>query len=128
MVGILRLEGLPFKITCEDIEEWIQEYSKLESSQIHLISNRLGRASGEAYVEFKDASDAKTVLDSCDEKNIGDSNRYVKVHETEKNELDWQLQRQDLFKGTANVFIHSQPCSFWSYKNSTEITFFGFFL
>ena len=65
--------------------------------------NRFGRASGEAYVELKDASEAKEMLETCDEKTIGDSNRYVKIHETDQDELDWQLQRQDLFRGTVII-------------------------
>ena len=99
MSKILRLEGLPFKVVLSEVEDWIKELSSIEPSTIHMISNRLGRASGECYVEFKEASDAKSVLETCDEKTIGNSNRYVKIYTTDQEELNWQVQRQDLFKG-----------------------------
>ena len=66
---------------------------------MHLISNRQGMASGDAYVTFDDKSMAKIVADNCDEKNIGDSNRYVRIHEADEEELDWQLNRQAIFRG-----------------------------
>ena len=68
-------------------------------NKVHLISNRQGLASGDAYVTFDDKSVAKTVIDNCDEKHIGDSNRYVRIYEAEEEELAWQLHRQDFFKG-----------------------------
>ena len=100
MSGILKLQGLPFKIKLEDIKEWIKELSSVEPSQIHLISDRFGRSSGNAFVELSDASDANQILETCDEKNIGNSNRYVKIYEADEDELNWQIKRQESFKGT----------------------------
>lgn len=100
MSGILKLQGLPFKIKLEDIKEWIKELSSVEPSQIHLISDRFGRSSGNAFVELSDASDANQILETCDEKNIGNSNRYVKIYEANEDELNWQIKRQESFKGT----------------------------
>ena len=69
---------------------------------MHLISNRQGLASGDAYVTFEDKSMAKIVADNCDEKNIGDSNRYVRIYDSDEEELEWQLNRQAIFKGESN--------------------------
>ena len=99
MSSILKLNGLPFKITSAEIHDWIFELSEVEAEKVHMISNRQGLASGQAYVEFKDKSQSKTVLEACDEKTIGNSNRYVKMMDATEQELKWQLKRQDLFKG-----------------------------
>jgi RNA recognition motif-containing protein len=103
MSSILKLNGLPFKITSAEIHDWISELSEVEAEKVHMISNRQGLASGQAYVEFKDKSQSKTVLEACDEKTIGNSNRYVKMMDATEQELKWQLKRQDLFKGQGDV-------------------------
>ena len=100
MSGILKLQGLPFKIKQEDIKEWILELSSIEPSQIHLISDRFGRSSGNAFVELKEGTDGNMILETCDEKTIGNSNRYVKIYEADQDELNWQIKRQESFKGT----------------------------
>merc|ERR1712223_295209 len=106
MSRILRFDGLPYKMTPSELQGWIHELAEMTPDKIHLISNRQGLASGDAYVTFDDKSVAKTVIDSCDEKNIGDSNRYVKIYEAEEEELAWQLHRQDFFKGDAKFELY----------------------
>jgi len=115
MSGILKLQGLPFKIKQEDIKEWILELSSIEPSQIHLISDRFGRSSGNAFVELKEGTDGNLILETCDEKTIGNSNRYVKIYEADQDELNWQIKRQESFKGNSNgndlwmVRLHGLP-------------------
>ena len=99
MSRILRFDGLPYKMNPSQLQDWISDLSEVNPSKVHLISNRQGLASGDAYVTFDDKSMAKTVIESCDEKNFGDSNRYVRISEAEEEELSWQLRRQDIFKG-----------------------------
>ena len=99
MSSILKLSGLPFRISSDEIHQWITDLSDVKCEKIHMISNRQGLASGEAYVELKEKAQAKSVLEECDEKNIGNSNRYVKIVDATEQELKWQLKRQDLFKG-----------------------------
>merc|ERR1712150_324004 len=84
----------------------IHELAEMTPDKVHFISNRQGLASGDAYVTFDDKSVAKTVIDNCDEKNIGDSNRYVRIYEAEEEELAWQLHRQDFFKGEAKSELY----------------------
>ena len=103
----MKLSGLPFRISSDEIHEWITDLSDVKAEKVHMISNRQGLASGEAYVELKEKAHAKSVLEACDEKNIGSSNRYVKIVDATEQELKWQLKRQDLFKGTFE--IESEP-------------------
>jgi len=106
MSRILRFEGLPYKLASSEFQEWIHELSEINPEKVHLLSNRQGLASGDAYVTFDDKSMAKTVADSCDEKNIGDSNRYVRIHECDEEELEWQLNRQAIFKGENKMELY----------------------
>jgi len=99
MSRILRFDGLPYKVSPTQLQDWIKDLSEINPSKVHLISNRQGLASGDAYVTFDEKSMAKTVIENCDEKNIGDSNRYVRIYEAEEEELSWHLRRQNIFKG-----------------------------
>ena len=99
MSRILRFDGLPYKVSPTQLQDWIKDLSEINPSKVHLISNRQGLASGDAYVTFDEKSMAKTVIENCDEKNIGDSNRYVRIYEAEEEELSWHLRRQNVFKG-----------------------------
>ena len=95
---ILRFDGLPYKMSPRELEDWIDELAEITPHKVHFISNRQGQAAGDAYVTFDDKNEAKTVIDHCDQKNIGNSNRYVKIYEADEEELEWQLHRQDFFK------------------------------
>ena len=99
MAPILRFEGLPFKISSDELGEWIEEMSQITPTKIHMISNRQGLASGDAYVTFEDKTMGKGVLEKCDNETIRGSNRYVKIHECHEEELEWQLNRQNLYTG-----------------------------
>lgn len=115
MAGILRLEGLPFKITSEEIEKWIQDLSEVKPEKIHMFSSRYGTSTGEAFVEFKEKTEAKSVQDTCDEKTIGESNRYVKIFSADQEELDWHLHRQEIFKGKRRLFISKRFKKYFMY-------------
>merc|ERR1712109_291750 len=106
MSRILRFDGLPYRMGSEDFQDWIYDLSEINPEKVHLISNRQGMASGDAYVTFDDKSMAKIVADNCDEKNIGDSNRYVRIHEADEEELDWQLNRQAIFRGENKMELY----------------------
>jgi hypothetical protein len=97
-MSILRLDGLPFKATDVEIKDWLLELAEVKTEAVHLLLNRNGLASGEAFVKFASDVEAKKATELCDEKNIGESKRYVKIHKAEQEELDWHLQRQELFK------------------------------
>jgi len=106
MSRILRFDGLPYRMASEEFQDWIFELAEINPEKVHLISNRQGLASGDAYVTFEDKSMAKVVADNCDEKNIGDSNRYVRIHESDEEELEWQLNRQAIFKGENKMELY----------------------
>ena len=94
MVAILRLEGLPFKATADDIDDFFSE-NDVRIENVHLLLNRDLRPSGTGFVELSDDSDTKIAL-QLSGKNIGDTRRYVKIIKSDTHELDWHLRRQKL--------------------------------
>jgi len=100
------LRDFPYRIGVEDFQDWIYDLSEINPEKVHLISNRQGLASGDAYVTFDDKSVAKIVADNCDEQNIGDSNRYVRIHDADEEELDWHLNRQAIFTGENKMELY----------------------
>ena len=77
MVAVLRLEGLPFKATGDDIDDFFSE-SDIRVENVHLLLNRDLRPSGTGFVELSDESDTKTAL-QLSGKCIADTRRYVKI-------------------------------------------------
>ena len=93
MVAVLRLEGLPFKATVDEIDDFFSE-SDIRVENVHLLLNRDLRPSGTGFVELSD-SDTKTAL-QLSGKCIADTRRYVKIVKSDTDELDWHLRRQRL--------------------------------
>ena len=58
--------GLPWTTTEEQIEEFFGSEVEITEGGIHLITNRSGRPSGIAYVEFKDPAHALRALEKND--------------------------------------------------------------
>ncbi len=53
---VVRLEGLPFRVTREELVDFFAECSVDKGVDgVHLIMNRDGRASGMGYVEMQGA-------------------------------------------------------------------------
>ncbi len=80
--GYIRLRGLPFHATKQDILDFFKDYKPIESSV--LLTYRVdGRATGEAYVAFNDAEDAKAAM-SKHRSTIG--SRYIELFISNKEE------------------------------------------
>ncbi|GAB4848386.1 hypothetical protein Ancab_003081 [Ancistrocladus abbreviatus] len=72
---ILKLRGLPFSVTKSDIIEFFGEFKPAED-KIHIACRADGKATGEAYVEFSSAEEAKKAM--CKDKmTIG--SRYIEL-------------------------------------------------
>ena len=97
---LLRLEGLPFKATADDIDDFFSE-NDVRIENVHLLLNRDLRPSGTGFVELSDDSDTKIAL-QLSGKNIGDTRRYVKIIKSDSHELDWHLRRQKLTRASKN--------------------------
>ncbi|XP_058098568.1 uncharacterized protein LOC131243325 isoform X2 [Magnolia sinica] len=72
---VLKLRGLPYSTTKSDIMDFFGEYGLTEDN-IHIACRHDGRVTGEAFVEFASADDAKKAM-SKDKMMIG--SRYVEL-------------------------------------------------
>lgn len=68
---ILRLRGLPFQSTEDDVRDFFKGFSVKE---VH-ICKRSGRLTGESYVQFDSSDIAAAALKQLDRKYIGQ--RYI---------------------------------------------------
>ncbi|XP_014505778.1 heterogeneous nuclear ribonucleoprotein H isoform X1 [Vigna radiata var. radiata] len=72
---ILKMRGLPFLVTKSQIVEFFKDYNLIED-RVHIACRPDGKATGEAYVEFVSAEEAKRAM-SKDKMTIG--SRYVEL-------------------------------------------------
>ncbi|XP_028758754.1 heterogeneous nuclear ribonucleoprotein H2-like [Neltuma alba] len=87
--GVLRLRGLPFSATKDDIMEFFKDFVVSEDC-IHIVMNSEGRPSGEAYVEFASAEDSKAAM-AKDRMTLG--SRYIELFPSSQSEMDEAVSR-----------------------------------
>ncbi|KAI9117840.1 hypothetical protein K1719_011255 [Acacia pycnantha] len=87
--GVLRLRGLPFSATKDDIMEFFKDFVLSEDS-VHIVMNSEGRPSGEAYVEFASAEDSKEAM-AKDRMTLG--SRYIELFPSSLSEMDEAVSR-----------------------------------
>eukprot|EP00883_Tetradesmus_obliquus_P002905 jgi/Sobl393_1/1311/SZX64831.1 len=78
---VCRLRGLPFSVTKEDICKFFSSYT---TDDVY-ICRRDGRATGEAYVVFCDATQASSAKDARNKDCIG--KRYIEIFEATEDDL-----------------------------------------
>ncbi|GJP47981.1 hypothetical protein CLOM_g7224 [Closterium sp. NIES-68] len=74
--SIVKMRGLPFSATTKDILEFFGEYP-LADAAIHIITNSIGRLTGEAFVEFGSVEEARAALGK-DRERMG--TRYIELY------------------------------------------------
>mmetsp|Transcript_8323 Transcript_8323/g.20510 ORF Transcript_8323/g.20510 Transcript_8323/m.20510 type:complete len:299 (+) Transcript_8323:180-1076(+) len=87
--GFLRMRGLPFSATKDDIYIFFEEYNTVSDS-IVLTYRSDGRATGEAYVQFETSEDSKRAMDL--HRNMM-GNRYIELFLSNKEEHGRALAR-----------------------------------
>ena len=89
--GYIRMRGLPFQATKQDIIEFFKDYKPIESSVL-LTYRGDGRATGEGYVAFKNAVDAKAAM-ALHRNTIG--SRYIELFISNKEEHSRNVARSN---------------------------------
>jgi heterogeneous nuclear ribonucleoprotein F/H len=87
--GYLRMRGLPFSATKEDIYRFFEEYNAILDT-IVLTYRSDGRATGEAYVGFESPDDSKRAME-LHKKTMG--SRYIELFLSNKEEHGRALAR-----------------------------------
>jgi len=87
--GFLRMRGLPFSASKEDIYVFFEDYNTVSDS-IVLTYRSDGRATGEAYVQFESSDDSKRAME-LHRKMMGQ--RYIELFLSNKEEHGRALAR-----------------------------------
>jgi heterogeneous nuclear ribonucleoprotein F/H len=86
--GILRLRGLPFGASREDVADWFNDSGVLlqpiNASNVHLVLAFDGRPTGSAFAEFSGPGDAESAM-VRDKAMMG--SRYVELFNSSREEL-----------------------------------------
>ncbi|CAK0735830.1 hypothetical protein CVIRNUC_000646 [Coccomyxa viridis] len=88
--ALLRLRGLPYNATEEEIKGFFGEFQTVNVS----ICRRDGRATGEAYIEFADAEKAQQAAEGKQRQHI--RNRYIEIFEIPEKNVEHIKQTQGL--------------------------------
>jgi len=87
--GFLRMRGLPFAATKEDILNFFEGYNPIPESVVLTYRND-GRATGESYVGFLSPEDSKRAME-LHRRTMG--NRYIELFISNKEEQGRALAR-----------------------------------
>lgn len=99
--GVVRLRGLPFNCTEKEIMQFFSEL-EIVSDGVVLVTDRSGRNSGDAFVQFATQEMADEAL-KRDREVIG--NRYIEVFPSKKSEIQIQYGRG---KTNSNTITRTQ--------------------
>lgn len=102
---IIKLRGLPFSTTTEDVLDFLEGVNVVNGKEgIYLTEVRPGRPSGECFVEVESQDDVEQALKK-DKENMG--KRYIEVFSTDRQDMEWALnamrQSENGFDGIPNV-------------------------
>ncbi|CAH0582802.1 unnamed protein product [Chrysodeixis includens] len=102
---IIKLRGLPFKTTVEDVLDFLGPVNVVNGKEgVHLTEVRPGRPSGECFVEVESPQDVEEALKK-DKDIMG--KRYIEIFSTDRQDMDWALnamrQTENGFDGIPNV-------------------------
>eukprot|EP01105_Mastigella_eilhardi_P016705 TRINITY_DN3823_c0_g1_i1.p1 TRINITY_DN3823_c0_g1~~TRINITY_DN3823_c0_g1_i1.p1 ORF type:complete len:748 (-),score=199.36 TRINITY_DN3823_c0_g1_i1:112-2052(-) len=89
--NILRMRGLPYSATVEDIQEFFRGFD-LVPDGIHLICGRDGRSTGDAFAEFTTEEMTLRALTARHKASMG--TRYVELFRSSKGELLCMLEQR----------------------------------
>ncbi|KAL6527798.1 hypothetical protein OROMI_029609 [Orobanche minor] len=103
--GVLRLRGLPFSASKEDIMNFFKDFAVREDT-VHLVANSEGRPAGEAFVEFASAEESRDAM-SKDRMTLG--NRYIELFPASLEDLEEAASRGRLISKSFDAKDAPEP-------------------
>ncbi|XP_039383691.1 epithelial splicing regulatory protein 1 isoform X2 [Mauremys reevesii] len=105
----IRLRGLPYAATIEDILEFLGEFSAdIRTHGVHLVLNHQGRPSGDAFIQMKSADRAFLAAQKCHKKTMKD--RYIEVFQCSAEEMNFVLMGGTLNRNGLSPPPCKLPC------------------
>ncbi|XP_028392192.1 epithelial splicing regulatory protein 1-like [Dendronephthya gigantea] len=88
--NIVRLRGLPYSASVQDILDFLDEFAKYVSpAGVHMVYNYQSRPTGDAFIELKSAEHAQKASESLHKKHIGE--RYIEVFQCSSSDMRLML-------------------------------------
>ncbi|XP_023666697.1 epithelial splicing regulatory protein 1 isoform X11 [Paramormyrops kingsleyae] len=107
----VRLRGLPYTATIEDILEFLGEFTAdIRPHGVHMVLNQQGRPSGDAFIQMKSAERAFLTAQRCHKKTMKD--RYVEVFQCSAEEMNIVLMGGTLNRNG----LSPPPCKLRQYN------------
>ncbi|GAA6096590.1 epithelial splicing regulatory protein 2 isoform X1 [Tachysurus ichikawai] len=105
----VRLRGLPYTATIEDILEFMGEHTiDIKPHGVHMVLNQQGRPSGDAFIQMKASDRAFMVAQKCHKKMMKD--RYVEVFQCSTEEMSFVLMGGTLNRSGLSPPPCKLPC------------------
>ncbi|NXB66073.1 ESRP1 protein, partial [Struthidea cinerea] len=105
----IRLRGLPYAATIEDILDFLGEFSTdIRTHGVHMVLNHQGRPSGDAFIQMKSADRAFLAAQKCHKKTMKD--RYVEVFQCSAEEMNFVLMGGTLNRNGLSPPPCKLPC------------------
>ncbi|KAM9164362.1 epithelial splicing regulatory protein 1 [Pangshura tecta] len=105
----IRLRGLPYAATIEDILEFLGEFSAdIRTHGVHMVLNHQGRPSGDAFIQMKSADRAFLAAQNCHKKTMKD--RYIEVFQCSAEEMNFVLMGGTLNRNGLSPPPCKLPC------------------
>lgn len=90
MRDCIRLRGLPYAATIEDILEFLGDFTyDIRPHGVHMVLNLQGRPSGDAFIQMKSSDRAFMAAQRCHKRTMKD--RYVEVFQCSADEMNFVL-------------------------------------
>ncbi|XP_052761660.1 heterogeneous nuclear ribonucleoprotein H3-like isoform X2 [Mya arenaria] len=87
---VVRLRGLPWSATNDDIVSFFGPSVNIVPNGVHFTFSGEGRPSGESFVELQSPSDVEAAL-TRHKDHMGQ--RYIEVFRSKQSEMDWVVKR-----------------------------------
>ncbi|KAM4688443.1 epithelial splicing regulatory protein 1 isoform 2-T2 [Discoglossus pictus] len=105
----IRLRGLPYAASIEDILEFLGEFSSdIRTHGVHMVLNHQGRPSGDSFIQMKSAERAFLAAQKCHKKTMKD--RYVEVFQCSAEEMNFVLMGGTLNRNGLSPPPCKLPC------------------
>eukprot|EP00112_Aurelia_sp_Birch-Aquarium-sp1_P014871 Seg3242.4 transcript_id=Seg3242.4/GoldUCD/mRNA.D3Y31 product="Heterogeneous nuclear ribonucleoprotein F" protein_id=Seg3242.4/GoldUCD/D3Y31 len=119
---VVKLRGLPWSVTAEEIKSFLNDCELNEGEDIHLTYTKDGRPSGEAFVALHTQEDFEKAL-SHDKEHMG--KRYIEVFASKYSEMEWVVTRMAGGEGDGEAVVRLRGLPYGAQKQDIAEFFAG---